>query len=226
MKKIIFTLVFSFFLNKSFSQEPLGFYAVAGLSSPQLKSSDVSGDSKISPVYGFAFNFGYNSSFNYQLEVLQHSKIFNFTSLPTSQFYSSNYDIDLGGTELGFYLNYFITQPDEDKVYFSTLVGPYFVFITGANPTDADPNSFIENSILKAKNLEYISSIDYGAGLGFCSAYKNIKLTLRYNLGLSNQFKNVFIQNSQDPEDVSYGFNAKTNSITLGLSYRFFSKKR
>lgn len=223
MKKFVSAILLLTTLQTVKAQEPSGYSILVGTNIANLKTSDLKATSSGAGYFiGLGFNWGYSERFNYQFEFAATQ---NGINLEDSN--SNKNKLDFGGIQTGFYFNYYIIKPDEDKFYFGPQIGLNATFGGSQDPKGEAFNSLtiFEPSGLNGIDISNAPNVIGGAGLGLTGGYKKFRFNLRYNLGLSNLLSNA--TTVVEPGAYSDGetpFSAKLSSIGFTVSYRFFSK--
>lgn len=222
MKKIIlvcFTFLGLHFVN---AQEPSGLSIMTGVNLPYFKTNAFNVSSQDPGLMlGLGFNSGYHETYNYQFEVLYFE---NKINLVNSQGNSDSFLMG-GSIQTGLYLNYFIIKPEEDRFYFGPQIGVNALFgktLTKSNVYTPEP--YLPSGLSSLK-LNESSLFNYGAGFGLTGAFNKFRFNLRYNLGLSNLFRDI---SKSVPEGSSASsdrpFTGELSSISFSISYRILSK--
>jgi hypothetical protein len=223
MKKFVTVILLLTTLQTINAQEPRGYSVLVGTNIANLKTSDLKATSAGAGYFiGLGFNWGYNERFNYQLEFAATQ---NGINLEDST--SKKNKVDFGGIQTGFYFNYYILKPEEDKFYFGTQAGFNATFGGSQDPKGDSFNSLTiyEPSGLNGIDISNTPNFIGGVGVGLTGAYNRFRFNLRYNLGLSNILGST--STATEPGAYSSGdtpYSAKLSSIGFTLSYRFFTK--
>ena len=123
------------------------------------------------------------------------------------------------------YGNNYISVPIYFKGYFSeaeseffALVGPKFNFLINQKVTDAPLRYTVEGDPATTVNGK-AASFNFALGLGIGFSYKRqLEITGRYDLGLSNTYKGLAKDNAKDANTQK---KKSEQVISLGLSYIF-----
>ncbi len=226
MKKkfIILVLLTFFFSSNTFAQAPRGFYAAAGINQSTLSSSDLISNYGTGYKVGFVFNFGYHESYNYQIDFFVNQTSFKAKTVDNNLENLRDTKLNIGGLEAGFYFNYYILKPDEDKFFFGPQIGIAFSKIGNPNPSkESDNGNLYLPYLLDDTALTDSSVINLSSGLGLTGGYKNFRFDLRYSKGLTNLLSNVET-NNYDESNTYTGpkLNAKLNTFSFSVSYLVF----
>lgn len=121
------------------------------------------------------------------------------------------------------YANHYLSVPVYFKGYFSeaeseffAMAGPKFNFLMSQTIKDA-PQRYTEEGEGEVNGKA--SSFNFAVGLGFGFSFRRqLEVTARYDLGLSNTYKGLMSENGSDPNIAK----KKTEQVfSLGLSYIF-----
>ena len=223
MKKFVSALLLLITLQTVKAQEPSGYSILVGSNIASLQTTDLKATSA-GPGYsvGLGFNFGYNERFNYQFEFVATQSSINLED-STSKIDKLNY----GGLEGGFYFNYYILKPEEDKFYFGPQVGVNGTLgaVQESSVDWANSLSVYEPSGLTGRDISNSSELVGGAGVGLTGGYNRFRFNIRYNYGVSNLLGTI--STPTEPGAYPSGdtpYSAKLSSIGFTVSYRFFSK--
>ena len=225
--KNIYTTFFLFFFLAIFSQAPRGFYLTGGINNSTLKTDYFNTDSEFGYNAGIVFSFGSNESYNLQVDFLYTQRINSFEGT------SSKDNIDMNnintekytaeGLEIGFYGNYYILKPDEDKFFVGPQIGLNCNIFEGFEKkdySDGNPTEYLLPYNISDTELKF-SKINVCSAIGLTGGYNRFKFDLRYNLGLSNVFSNLQVIGFDDyiyPE-------GKLSDISLNISFLLFHGK-
>lgn len=219
---VLFFLCFSSL--STFSQAPIGLYLLAGANQTTFKTPSLYSDFKTGYNFGFLFASGYHENYNYQFEVLLAYKPVTLKTVDGAFVKALDADYSVSGLDVGFYTNYYILTPDEDRLF----LGPQ------AGLTLAFGNKFISKNDTQEKLLPYLISneelkklpiMNTSLGLGLTGGYNRFKFDLRYSLGLTNMLKSVQT-NEFDQYNRYTGptLEGKLNAISLNVSYLFYKR--
>lgn len=213
-----------------FAQAPTGFYLKGGITQTTLNSNDLLSEPGIGYNGGINFNFGYHETFNYQIEMTYSSRVINVKAFPSTSSLQENELTKVAFTypsiDFGFYFNYYILKPDQDKFFVGPQVGLNTSISSGTIATDNDTNS----KYLPYLNYNFIKSGDatvrFDAGFGLTGGYNRLRFDLRYSLGLTNVLDDVELD-SYTPNNLYNGpeLFGKFNTISFGVSYFLFKSK-
>ena len=224
LKYIFFLLL----ITKCFSQAPRGFYGVLGVTQTDLASKDLATSPALGYKAGINFQMGYHETYNFQLEILANMKYVNvktvegdYTKISDTKFTSQSLDV-------GFYTNYYILRPDQDKFYFGPQLGVDVSIVGSLVPANEDSND--------KKYLPYLldnatfdgdASVYFNTGFGLTGGYNRFRFDLRYTKGLSNMLSGIET-NDRDQYNQYTGpaLKGTLNSISLSVSYLFIKNKR
>lgn len=210
-----------------FAQAPRGYYALAGLSQTNLKSKDLLSDSKPGFVAGIIGQMGYHENYNFQIEFLYRQNTLGvkyvedtFAEAKTSNYKCSN-------LELGFYTNYYIIKPDEDKFFIGPQAGIYIAVLDPLTPSKGVNvnGQYYLPYLLDESDLSDSGQFNFGFGLGLTGGYNRFRFDLRYSIGMSNILSEVET-NSYTESNLYTGptLEGKITNITFGISYQVFSR--
>jgi hypothetical protein len=207
-----------------FSQAPRGFHLMGGINQSSLKSSDLSSDSGVGYIAGINFNFGYNESYNYQIEASYINSNFNLKSVDFNQNFESISDskYSYNHLALGFYFNYYILKPDEDKFFLGPQIGVAGSFGGSFIPKSGNVDSELYLPYLLDENdLTKVSGFNYNLGIGLTGGYNDFRFDLRYSHGMNNLLSAVET-NSYNQNNLYTGpsLNGKLNTFSFTVSYR------
>lgn len=230
MKKQILLFISILFCTLSiYSQAPRGFYAVAGLSQTELKSSDLLTEPNLGFLLGLNFQMGYHESYNYQMELNYRINTLNvkyvengFDEVKSTKFNASDLNF-------GLYFNYYILKPEEDEFFIGPQAGVFAALQEKFSPTGGSDVSgqYYLPYLLDENALSYSSEFNYGFGFGITGGYNNFRFDMRYTLGMVNLLSAV----ETDSYDETHTYTGptlegKTNTITFGISYNIFHFKK
>lgn len=230
MKKQILLFISILFCTLSiYSQAPRGFYAVAGLSQTELKSSDLLTEPNLGFLLGLNFQMGYHESYNYQMELNYRINTLNvkyvengFDEVKSTKFNASDLNF-------GLYFNYYILKPEEDEFFIGPQAGVFAALQETFSPTGGSDVSgqYYLPYLLDENALSYSSEFNYGFGFGITGGYNNFRFDMRYTLGMVNLLSAV----ETDSYDETHTYTGptlegKTNTITFGISYNIFHFKK
>lgn len=222
MKKYFLISLLVIALN-AYSQAPRGFYVTAGFSQTALESKDLLTTPGAGFMAGVDFNFGYHETYNYQAEVVYNQSILNLKSTNSTFADVTESKFKYSNVELGFYLNYYIIKPDEDKFYIGPQVGGFVAFVDPISPAKGSDVSgqYYLPYLLDENDLQNSSKFNYGTGIGLTGGYNKFRFDLRYYLGFANLLSGVETQ-SYDANNLYTGpvLEAKTRGFTFGVSYK------
>lgn len=223
MKKYVTIILLLATLQTINAQEPRGYNVLVGANSANLKTSDLKASSAGAGYFlGLAYNWSYSERFNYQLEFAATQNSINLEDST-----SKRNKVDFGGIQTGFYFNYYIIKPEEDKFYFGAQTGFNATFGGSQDPKGDAFNSLTiyEPSGLNGIDISNTPNFIGGVGVGLTGAYNKFRFNLRYNIGLTNLLANattVVEPGAYLSGDTPYS--AKLSSVGFTLSYRFFTK--
>jgi hypothetical protein len=225
--KTIYTTFFLFFFLITFSQAPRGFYLAGGINNSTLKTDYFNTDSEIGYNAGIIFVTGNHESYNFQFDFLYSQRINSFEGTNTfnnTDFNNVNTDkYSAEGLEMGFYGNYYILKPDEDKFFVGPQIGLNCNILSGFEKKDSsedNPTEYLLPYNISDNKLKF-SKVNVCAGFGLTGGYNRFKFDLRYNLGLSNVLSNLELENYNSvlhPE-------GKLSDISLNISFLLFHSK-
>ncbi len=227
MNKQILLFINLFFLTfVASAQAPRGFYATAGYSQTSLNTSDLATTSKPGFFAGINFNMGYHESYNYQFEALYRQNTIGAKYVDNTFLEAKDANLKFSTVEVGFYLNYYILKPEEDKFFLGPQAGVFVTVSDNLESSSIDENGqYYLPYLVDSNSLTDFSKINYGLGLGFTGGYNKFRFDFRYSLGMANSLNNVKT-NSYDEFNRYTGssLSGKTNTLTFGLSYLVFSR--
>ncbi|MDR6968436.1 hypothetical protein J2X31_002459 [Flavobacterium arsenatis] len=220
-----FTFFIIFLLSFSIqAQAPQGFSLSAGGNYSGLQSDDLQNSAALGYKYGIVFTFGYHETYNYQIEFFQNKSTFDLPTIDADYQSSGSAKLDRNTSDVGFFFNYYVILPDEDKFYIGPQVGVNFSFGGGElkpQKNVAPGDEYYLPHILSSYDLTSLSKFNYGAGIGLTGGYNDFKFDLRYTLGLNNVLQDVQT-NSYDENNRYTGpaLDGKVQSLSLVVSYR------
>jgi hypothetical protein len=244
MKK---TLLFAIFLATfaGYSQAPRGFYATAGITQTELKSSDLLSTPGIGYKTGLNFNMGYHENYNYQIEMLFNHRALNFKTVSADYQTVGEQKYISETIDVGFYFNYYILKPEEDKFFLGPQIG-FAAAITGqftpgkTKTAEYDFNNYSEESyneynhtqgkyllpyLLDEGSFENTPQINFDAGLGLTGGYNDWRFDLRYTKGLNNRLSGVETNNYDESHTYTGpALSGKLNTISFSVSYLFWKR--
>lgn len=222
MKKYYFiTLLITSF--SAYSQAPRGFYLTAGFSQTALETKDLLTTPGAGFMAGVDFNFGYHETYNYQFEAVYNQSVLNLKSTDYNLIDVKESKYKYSNIELGFYLNYYIIKPEEDKFFLGPQLGGFVAFVDPIQPSKgADVNGELYLPyLLDESDLQDTSQFNYGAGIGLTGGYNDFRFDLRYSMGFANMFSNVQMERYDDNHRYTGPvLEAKTRGISFGISYK------
>lgn len=123
------------------------------------------------------------------------------------------------------YANNYVSVPIYFKGYFSeaeseffAMVGPKFNFLLNQKVTDAPLRYTVEGDPDTGVNGK-AASVNFAVGFGVGFSYKRqLEITGRYDLGLSNTYKGLM---NEKGTDTNIGKKKSEQVFSLGLSYIF-----
>ena len=224
MKKIILILL----LNISFTlcaQAPIGWYVLGGINQTTLKSDYLTADPSLGYNIGIIFPMGYHETYNFQFEFLATQKALNFKTLGATYENVSDSKYSTPGIEIGFYTNYYILTPDEDKLFIGPQVGIMASFNSQILSADDINEELLLPYLLKSNELQNLPQLNAALGLGITGGYNRFKFELRYNLGLTNILSLAQLDDF-DESNTYRGqlLEGKLNTISLNVSYLIFKR--
>lgn len=223
-QKLLFISALLFNLS-IYSQAPRGFYASAGLSQTNLKSSDLLTESNPGFFIGINGLMGYHENYNFQLEFSykQNTLDVKYVEDTFEEVKKSKYKYS--DLSLGFYFNYYILKPEEDKFFLGPQVGVFASFVDPLTPSKGADVTYQQYLpyLLDESDLTNSSKYNYGFGVGLTGGYNNFRFDLRYSLGMANILEDVEV-NSYDGSNKYNGPNleGKISTISFGISYNIF----
>jgi hypothetical protein len=223
-QKLLFISALLFNLS-IYSQAPRGFYASAGLSQTNLKSSDLLTESKPGFLIGLNALMGYHENYNFQLEASYKQNTLNVKYVENTFDQAKNSKYKYSEINFGFYVNYYILKPEEDEFFLGPQAGVFASLVDplapskGADVTD----QYYLPYLLNESDLTNSAKFNYGFGIGLTGGYNNFRFDLRYSLGMANFLQDVEV-NSYDESNNYTGptLQGKTSTISFGISYNIF----
>ena len=225
MKKIY--IIFCLFVSLSaLSQAPRGFYLNAGLNQTNFDSEDLASTAGIGYKAGINFNMGYHETYNFQIEMGVSSKNVNlktvngdYTQITETKFNSQAFDA-------GFFFNYYILKPDEDKFFLGPQIGFNIAVkedLKIASGDDINNNRYLP-FLLREGSFNNMPPISLYANFGLTGGYNNFRFDLRYSYGTNNKLSTV----QTDSFDSNNRYTGPTlignmNTLSFNLSYLIFS---
>jgi hypothetical protein len=222
--KYITILTFFLFTYTLQAQAPIGFLLSVGGNYSTIGSDDLLVDPSAGYKFGLAFNFGYHESYSYQIEVFQNKSTFDLLAVDANLEPTGSAKFSRTTADLGFFFNYYVLLPDEDKFYFGPQAGINFSFGGGelqAEKNVAPGDQYYLPYQLNETALTSLPKFNYGAGLGLTGGYNDFRFDFRYTFGLNNILQDVQT-NSRDENNNYTGptLNGKVNTLSFTLSYR------
>lgn len=220
-----FTIVAFFLISFNIkAQAPQGFSLSAGGNYSNIQSDDLLVNAGFGYKYGIVFTFGYHESYNYQIELFQNKSTFDLPTIDASYQSTGSAKLERNTSDLGFFFNYYVVLPDEDKFYFGPQLGVNFSFGGGElkpQKNVAPGDEYYLPYVLNQNSLTSLSKFNYGAGIGLTGGYNDFRFDLRYTLGLNNILEDVQT-NSYDEFNRYTGptLDGKVHSLSLTISYR------
>lgn len=208
------------------AQAPRGFYAVAGYSQTSIKSSYLVSESKPGFVAGINFNMGYHENYNFQFEAVYKQNTIAAKYVDNTYLQAKDADLQYSTLEIGFYTNYYILKPDEDKFFVGPQAGIFVSFgdNLGASSEDENGQNYLPY-LISTNSLEDFAKLNYGFGLGLTGGYNKFRFDLRYSLGMANMLSNVQTNSYNDNNNYTGpSLSGKTNALTFGVSYLIFAR--
>ena len=212
----------------SFGQAPRGFYGKTFINESTFKSNDILSDPALGYGVGVNFNCGYHESYNYQIEITYSKADVNFKGIDASYQNVYNSKQSYEGIQTGFYFNYYIVKPDENKFFIGLQVGISFTYGGYFKPVHDSGDEYYLPYLVNNTNLSLNPpSVSTNAGLGLTGGYNKFRFDLRYDMGLTNLLNGT--QTNSYDESHNYtgkSLMGKLNTISFGISYKlfFFSK--
>lgn len=212
-----------------YSQAPRGFYASAGLSQTNLKSSDLINNSKPGFFAGINALMGYHENYNYQLEISYKQNILDLKYVDGTFEQAKNSKYKYSEINLGMYFNYYILKPDEDKFFIGPQAGIFLAIVDPLTPSKGSDVSdqYYLPYLLDESDLTNSAKFNYGFGVGLTGGYNNFRFDVRYSLGMANTLKDVEVNSSNESNNYNGPtLQGKTSNISFGISYNIFHFKK
>lgn len=226
MKKQTLLFLSIFFCTLSiYSQAPRGFYALAGFSQTELKSSDLLTEPNPGFLLGINFQMGYHENYNYQIELAYRINTLNVKYVENGFDEVKNSKFNASDLNFGLYFNYYILKPEEDEFFIGPQAGVFVALqdpFTPSRGADVSGQYYLPH-LLDENALSHSSTSNYGFGFGLTGGYNNFRFDLRYSLGMANVLSDV--QTDSYDENHNYTgptLEGKTNTISFGISYNIF----
>lgn len=205
------------------AQAPRGFSLSSGLNYTTFESDDLLADPGMGFKVGTVFNTGYHETYNYQIEVYYNKSTLELLTVDQNLEYAGTSKHNFSTVDLGFYFNYYVIKPEEDKFYLGPQAGITFSFAGKLKPQNilSTEEEYYLPHRLTTNNLDSFPKVNYGAGLGLTGGYNDFRFDLRYALGLNNVLKDVQT-NSYNENNIYTGpsLEGKMNVISFTVSYR------
>lgn len=226
MKKQTLLFISILFCTLSiYSQAPRGFYAVAGLSQTELKSSDLLTEPNLGFLLGLNFQMGYHESYNYQMELTYRINSLDVKYVENGFDEAKSTKFNASDLNFGLYFNYYILKPEEDEFFIGPQAGAFVALqdaFTPAGGSDVSGQYYLPH-LLDENALSKSSEFNYGFGFGITGGYNNFRFDMRYTLGMANLLAGV----ETDSYDETHTYTGptlegKTNTLTFGISYNIF----
>jgi hypothetical protein len=228
MKNYYCATLILFALNV-FSQAPRGFYGKASINQTVINSKDILSTSGIGYNACLNYNTGYHETYNYQIEVSYNHSAFGLKNTENTYTEVKTTDFEFNTLNAGFYFNYYIIKPEEDKFFLGPQIGGEFLFSGPIQPANgaATNDQYFLPYLVESEQIKRTPAINYNAGLGLTGGYNNFRFDLRYSLGLSNVLSDTKI-NSYDDNGRYTGptLEGKINTFSFGISYNLFPLKK
>ncbi|RKR10385.1 outer membrane protein with beta-barrel domain [Flavobacterium sp. 90] len=212
-----------------YSQAPRGFYASAGFSQTNLKSSDLLTKSKPGFFVGINGLMGYHENYNFQLEFAykQNTLDVKYVEDTFEEVKKSKYKYS--ELNLGFYFNYYILKPEEDEFFLGPQVGAFLAVVDPLAPykgTDVNDQLYLPY-LLNESDLTNSAKYNYGFGFGLTGGYNNFRFDLRYSLSMANVLKDVQVHSYDESNNYTGPtLEGKASTISFGVSYNIFHFKK
>lgn len=222
MKKLF--LLSILFTTVCFAQVPRRFYLVALGNQANINTNAFSAEPGMGYGAGLAFNWGYHETFNYEVEALYNRYNFKMDYIENIDETTTATGQDKVFTEtidVKFNMNYYFIIPEEDKFYMGALGGVFTSISNGSWEFKEYSDNKIYGDKLTQSSFQTMPKMNYGVNFGLVMGYNDLRIALKYNLGLSNALSGV--ENNSYDESNSYkgpSFDGKFNSLTLGLYYK------
>ncbi len=223
-QKIHSFILFFFIIISTQAQVPRGFSLGVGMNQTMLDSDDLLSDPNLSYSAGIAFNFGYHESFNYEANFLISDNALKFDYVDNQAVSIQQAKYSIQNLDLSFHVNYYVITPDEDKFYLGTLAGVFGSISNGqVSPKENAENQYYLPYRLTENSFSDMSEINFGASVGLIGGYNNFRLSLKYNLGLSNFLNGVQTNNfSENHLYTGPSLEGKLHTVSLILFYKVF----
>ncbi|WP_147298266.1 hypothetical protein [Flavobacterium aquicola] len=218
-----------FFTLTIYSQAPRGFYAVAGLSQTELKSSDLLTEPNLGFLLGINFQMGYHESYNYQMELTYRINTLDVKYVENGFEQASSSKYNASDLNFGLYFNYYILKPEEDEFFIGPQAGVFAALqdvFTPSGGSDVSGQYYLPH-LLDENALSHSSEFNYGFGFGITGGYNNFRFDLRYTLGMVNLLSDVETDSYDENHNyIGPSLEGKTNTISFGVSYNIFHFKK
>ena len=226
MKKIYITTLI-LLTSIVFSQAPRGFYVKGGISQTDLKSDDLATSPGIGYQLGIVNQIGYHESYNFQVEFLLNFKNFNVKSVEGDYSKITDTKFSSQTLDVGFYFNYFVLKPDQDKFFVGPQAGVDVSLLGEFIPASSSESPRYLPYLLDDNSFSNMSKVGLDAGVGITGGYNRFRFDLRYTLGLNNKLQNVET-NERDEYNQYIGpsLSGKMNSVSFTVSYLIFKSKK
>lgn len=211
----------------TFAQAPRGFYVKGGISQTDLKSDDLATSPGIGYQLGLVGQMGYHESYNFQLEFLLNFKNFNVKTVEGDYSQITDTKFSSQSIDLGFYFNYFVLKPDQDKFFVGPQVGADVSFVGEFIPESGSGNPRYLPYLLDDNSFNSMSKASLDGGFGLTGGYNRFRFDLRYTLGLTNKLKDVET-NDRDQYNLYTGpaLKGTMNTVSFSVSYLLFKSKK
>lgn len=223
-KKTHSLILFFFIIISAQAQVPRGFSVGVGMNQAFLDSDDLLSDPSLSYTAGIAFNFGYHESFNYEANFLISGNALKLDYVDNQALTVQQANYSIQNLDLSFQVNYYIITPDEDKFYFGPSAGMFASISNGQlSPKGNAENQYYLPYRFTKNSFSQMSKYNYGASVGLIGGYNKFRLSLKYNIGLSNFLNGV--QTDSFSENHLYtgpSLEGKLHTVSLLLFYHFF----
>lgn len=221
-KNILYTITAIILTLYTYAQAPRAWYASAGASQTDLKSSDLLADPAFGYKVGLVFSMGYHENYNYQFELALNQRMFNLKAVDYSYQNVSDVKYTSGTLDLGAYFNYYVLKPDQDTFFVGPQAGFNIGFLgefTPAGGADVTDKKYLPY-LLEENSFSNMPKVNFDLGVGLTGGYNDFKFDLRYTLGVNNRLKGVEM-NSYDKNNQYTGkeLEGKLNSVSLSVSY-------
>jgi len=135
---------------------------------------------------------GYHESYNYQFEALYRQNTIGAKYVDNTFLEAKDANLKFSTVEVGFYLNYYILKPEEDKFFLGPQAGVFVTVSDNLESSSTDENGqYYLPYLVDSNSLSDFSKINYGLGLGFTGGYNKFRFDFRYSLGMANSLNNV-----------------------------------